>query len=278
MAYKAQRAAGNVKPTLTDEDVLDFCKTGFLMLEGVIPASTNRWVFAYLDQEGADPLQLVKNECFIEEVLLHPAVTGVIRSLLGAHFQLPEGMGNHRLEGPVDANYWHIDGGSNFERTCELLQVFYIPQTNTPEMGPTLFLPGSHLVPVAREDLERFGDLAGQTMTDAPAGSVFFTAYSLWHRQSRKIDQSTRNRLKFAYWRTEQPERDWIADPQFDFAGADYTFTNDYFYGAARKWQSAPRVAEMFYWMCGKADEFHLVGGAGWPYSSSDPGLRAGAR
>ena len=278
MAFRAQRAADSVRPTLTDEEILDFCKTGILRLEGVIPESTNCWVLEYLDQEGADPLQLVRDDRFIDDVLLHPAVAGVVRSLLGVHFQLPEGMGNHRLAGPVKASNWHFDGGSNFERACKLLQVFYIPQTNTPEMGPTLFLPGSHLVPIAREDLERFGNLAGQTMTAAPAGSVFVTAYSIWHRQPPKIDQSTRNLLKWAYWRTEQPERDWIADPNFDFAGADYTFTNDYFCGAARKWQSAPRVAEMFYWLCGKADEFHVVGGVGWPYSSADPGLWARSR
>ncbi len=278
MAPAARRAANDIRPSLTDEEVLEFCRTGIFTLEGVIPECTNRWVFEYLDQEGADPHQLVRDECFIEEVLLHPAVAGVIRSLLGVQFQLPEWIANHRLAGPVEASYWHIDAGSNFERACKLLQVFYIPQTNTPEMGPTLFLPGSHLVPIAREDIERFGNLAGQTMTAAPVGSVFVTAYSIWHRQPPKIDQSARNLLKWVYWRTEQPERDWIADPNFDFAGADYTFTNDYFCGAARKWQSAPRVAEMFYWLCGKADEFHVVGGVGWPYSSADPGIWARSR
>ena len=145
MTMEALRAADNVKPTLTDEEVLEFCKTGILTLEGVIPDSTNRWVFEYLDEEGADPHQLVRDERFIDEVLLHPAVAGVIRSLLGAHFQLPEWMANHRLAGPVEANYWHIDAGSDFERACNLLQVFYIPQPNSMEMGPTLFLPGSHL-------------------------------------------------------------------------------------------------------------------------------------
>ena len=55
MTMEALRAADNVKPTLTDEEVLEFCKTGILTLEGVIPDSTNRWVFEYLDEEGADP-------------------------------------------------------------------------------------------------------------------------------------------------------------------------------------------------------------------------------
>lgn len=139
-------------------------------------------------------------------------------------------------------------------------------------MGPTLFLPGSHIVPIAREELDHFGHLAGQTATVAPAGSVFFTAYSIWHRQSEKIDQSTRNLLKWEFWRTVPPKRDWIVDTNFDFANADYSYTNSYLCGPTRKWQSVLRVAEMFYWLCGKKDEFHIVGGSGWPFSASDPG------
>ena len=272
MTPEIQRAATDVKPTMTDQAVLDFCKTGFHMVEGAIPDATNRWVSEYLDQEGATLNELVKDKRYIEEVLLHPEVAGAARSLLGENFQLPDWMANHRLVGPTSAGQWHVDGGSGFERLCNLLQVFYIPQSNTKEMGPTLFLPGSHIVPVAREELDHFGHLAGQTAIVAPAGSVFFTAYSIWHRQSEKTDQSTRNLLKWEFWRTVPPKRDWVVDPDFDFAAADYSYTNPYFSGATRKWQSVLRVAEMFYWLCGKKDEFHVVGGSGWPFSASDPG------
>ena len=55
MTPEIQRAASNVKPTMTDQAVLDFCKTGLLTLEGMIPDATNRWVTEYLDQEGATP-------------------------------------------------------------------------------------------------------------------------------------------------------------------------------------------------------------------------------
>ena len=275
MVLDTQRASSGAKPTMTDPHVLDFCKKGFLLLEGVIPDSTNQWVFEYLDRKDTDKNQLVQDKRFIEEVLLHPEVAGVARSLLGAHFQLPDWMANHRLVGPTPSKQWHIDGGSKFDRSCNLLQVFYIPQENTLEMGPTLFLPGSHLVPVAREELDHFGHLASQTATIAPAGSVFVTAYSIWHRQTEKTDGSTRNLLKWEFWRTVPPKRDWIVDANFDFAHADYSYTNDYFCGPTRKWQSVLRVAEMFYWLCGKSDDFHVVGGSGWPFSASDPGLWA---
>jgi hypothetical protein len=272
MTPEIQRAASDIKPTMTDQAVLDFCKTGIHIVEEVIPEATNRWVTDYLNQEGATPNELVRDKRYIEEVLLHPEVAGAARSLLGENFQLPDWMANHRLVGPMPAKQWHVDGGSGFERLCNLLQVFYIPQSNTKEMGPTLFLPGSHIVPIAREELDHFGHLAGQAATVAPGGSVFFTAYSIWHRQSEKIDQSTRNLLKWEFWRTAPPKRDWIVDPDFDFAGADYSYTNPYFSGATRKWQSVLRVAEMFYWLCGKKDEYNVVGGSGWPFSASDPG------
>ena len=259
-----------VKPTLADHDVLQFCKTGFLVLEGVIPDSTNEWVYAYMDRENAaagSPMSGIANEeRFVEEVLLHPEVAGAARSLLGDNFALPDQMATHRLVEPKKMGQWHMDGGSQFERACNLLQVFYVPQTNTKEMGPTYFLPGSHLVPITVEELRHFGHLAGQVQTIAPAGSVFFTHYSIWHRQGGKTDASVRNMLKWMFWRTAPPRRDWIIDPEFDFGLADYSYANEYFDGSWRNEQSVPRVAEMFSWLCGKSDHFRWLGGAGWPY------------
>ena len=275
-----QLAEAGIAPTLTDSEVLEFCKTGMLKLEAVIPESTNEWVARFVDKEvDRDPLVAVQNnllaeERFVREVLLHPEVAGVTRSLLGERFQLPDWLANHRLEGPKAERPWHVDAGSKFERTLKMLQIFYYPKDATTEMGPTLFLPGSHLVPIAREELEHFGHLAGQLMTESPAGSVFFTAYSIWHRQPRKRADGVRNLLKWDCWRTVPPQRDWILDEGFDLARADYQFESEYFADATRIWQSVPRVAELFLWLCGREEDFHHQGGASWPYSVSDPGFR----
>ena len=37
-------------PTLTDTQVLEFCKQGTIVLEGVVPDETNHRAFAYLDE------------------------------------------------------------------------------------------------------------------------------------------------------------------------------------------------------------------------------------
>ena len=191
MTTEIQRAASGVKPTMTDQMVLDFCKTGIFTLEGIIPDVTNRWVTEYLDQEGATPNALVRNPRYIEEVLLHPEVAGAARSLLGENFQLPDWMANHRLAGPMPAKQWHVDGGSGFERLCNLLQVFYIPQTNTKEMGPTLFLPGSHIVPRCKGGTGSLRSLGGSNSNGCTGGvSVFYRLFDLAStiRKDRSID------------------------------------------------------------------------------------------
>lgn len=272
----ARRADDATQPTLTDSQVLEFCRTGIHTLESVIEDSTNGWVFDYIEKRGyprdalsANVNALLGERRFIEEVLLHPQVSGAVRSLLGSQYQLPDWIADHRLEGPMESRPWHVDSGSLFERRLQLLQIFYYPQEVTPEQGPTLFLPGSHLVPVAREELEHFGNLAGQVMTSAAAGSVFLTAYSIWHRQPTKSSAGVRNLLKWEAWRTTSPQRDWIVEADFDFARADYSYMNEYFCGGVRSGQSVLRTAELFMWLCGKQDQYHHTGGSSWPYSAS---------
>ena len=65
--------------------------------------------------------------------------------------------------------------------------------------------------------------------------------------------------LKYNYWRTVPPERDWIIEPDFDFHRA--------YYGGHRV---ARYVAHMLYWLCGKGDEFRVVGGQGWPWRTEN--------
>ena len=201
------RTVTAVKPTLNDHDVLEFCKNGFLALKGVIPQSTNDWVFEQLDRDDGHETDLADSERFVNEVFLNPAVTGVIRSVLGDNFLFPEQVHNHRLAGPKKPLPWHIDAGARFDRTCDLVYAFYVPQTNTKEGGATYFLPGSHLVPITREELQHFGHLAGQVQTVAPAGSVFIVHSSIWHRQALKTDPGTRNLVRWSYWRSEPPRQ-----------------------------------------------------------------------
>jgi hypothetical protein len=69
--------------------------------------------------------------------------------------------------------------------------------------------------------------------------------------------------LKYCYWRTMPPQRDWIHDPSFDFAdGAHYVLNGGTFREQFRDCRDA---AELFFWLCGWKERFHLMGGQGWP-------------
>ncbi len=117
------------EPALTDHQVLEFCKSGFLMLEAVVPEEINRKTVEYLDGDpSAEPTSILKEEWFDRHVILNPPVAGAVRSLLGQDFALPILMSNHRVQGPLPAQTWHRDGGSQYGPELHYLQVFYYPE------------------------------------------------------------------------------------------------------------------------------------------------------
>jgi len=248
------------EPTLTDVQVLQFCREGYLMLQGVVPGNINRQTFAYLEAHPSKgPSSIILEDWFRDRVLLQPQVTGAVRSILGRNVGLPVLMSNHRVQCPAPFGDWHHDADSLFGPEVNYLQVFYYPQDVPEELGPTEVLPGSHLSEVTKSD-EKQGEIA----TTACAGSVFITIYPLLHRRSESTATGIRNLLKWSYWRTEPPQRDWILDSDFDFHTANYGG-----HGACK------HIAQKFYWLCGKISEFRTWGGQSWP-CSFPPGSQIG--
>ena len=253
----------NCEPTLTDTQVLEFCKNGFLMLEGVVPEEINRRTFDFVEaHEHIMPSEILREDWFVQNVILNSAVTGAVRSLLGRDFSLPNLMANHRVTGALPAQVWHRDGGSIHEPNLRYLQVFYYPQECTVDMGPTELLPGSHFLFSLPPFMGHYDKVRGSYLAAAPSGSVFITVYSIWHRRSKGRVNGTRNLLKYVYWRTTPPQRDWVVEPDFDFATADYGLQGTTF--RPQFWDMY-HASEMFYWLCGRSSEFKLEGGQAWP-------------
>ena len=253
--YKIEQKTYDCVPTLTDDQVLEFCKQGFLLLEGVVPDEINRRTFEYLEKNTYyEPTEILRENWFFENVILNTQAAGAIRSLLGTNFGLPILMSQHRVECPNTAQGWHRDASSKFGPELTTAQVFYYPQNTPVELGPTEILPGSHLS-YARQ-IGHYGSIRGAFKTTAPAGTIFITVYSIWHRRAASTAKGMRHMLKYNYWRTVSPERDWMREPDFDFDSANY---------GPNRLQSA----QMFYWLCGKASQYHWVGGQAWPLRHS---------
>src|SRR5262249_46170108 len=151
-----------------------------------------------------EPTSLLGRSWFVEGVLKNPAAAGAVRSLLGRDFALPILISNHpgALPSPTSQG-WHRDGGSIYTPRLDYLQVFYYPQKCTPERGPTEVLPGSHFMRSKTPLMAHYGTILGSVVPAAPAGSIFLTVYSLWHRRRRATAEGgIRHLLKYNYWRT----------------------------------------------------------------------------
>ena len=273
-------------PTLTDTQVLEFCKQGFLVLEGVVPDEINRRMCEYVDAHKDHPIISIKSKSnerrrgyevrlpqedwFVENVILNPQAAGAVRSLLGKNFGLPVLPNNHRVECPAPAQVWHRDGGSRYGPELNHLQVFYYPQDTPVELGPTEVVPGSHFFFAVQSWMSHYGHIRGAVKTAAPAGSIFITVYCIWHRRSASTAHGIRNMLKYCYWRTTPPTRDWIIEPDFDLRTAPYSVDGTSHHAPRQQHRDWYDAAEMFFWVCGKASEFPaFLGGGKWPMGYS---------
>ena len=81
------------EPTLTDSQVLAFCKEGFLLLPGVVPERVNQQCMDYLNGYGrsrsliagaevpsGEPSEILLEEWFVDGVITAPVVAGAVRS------------------------------------------------------------------------------------------------------------------------------------------------------------------------------------------------------
>jgi len=263
------RKTHDCQPTLNDSEVLNFCKNGFLSLESVVDPNINQMTLDYLNSgsQRSEPTDILDEDWFLDAVIKNPQAAGAIRSLLGKDFGLPILMSSHRTQTPQSSQDWHIDGNSKFGPQLNYLQVFYLPQECTREMGPTELIPGSHFMFTHRDAINSLGSVRNSYYAVAPAGSIIITHYAIWHRRSSSSVESIRENLKYNYWRSVEPNRDWLIDPDFDVNTADYTSQHPTY---REQFRDAKDVAEMYLWLRGEHDKFRSVGGQGWPL----PGTR----
>ena len=152
------------------------------------------------------------------------------------------------------------------------IEIFYFPQDTPVSAGPTEIAAGTHFGQVTLEPEEErrkrlrpefenvfSEDGLDRVLCDGPAGTIVVHHKSVLHRRAEVTESRRRHMLKWHFWRTSPPTRDWIPQPGFDLQTA--------FYG--------PRevnrfVAHMLFWLWGMADDFRIVGSQGWPDSNEN--------
>jgi len=257
----------NCEPSLTDSQVLDFCKTGYLILEGVVPEEINRRTKEWLDvfheaEKGRQTSQLYEEDWFMETVVRNPEAAGAIRSLLGPDYQEPQWMTFFRGEGTSPPGQWHIDGGYSHGPQLNLLKWFYLPSDTPDDLGPTEFVPGSHHLLNQVRFMAHYDGIRHRWKASGPAGSILITVYPLWHRRALCTRDQVRYMVTSTVHRTSPPRRDWVVEPNFDFGLANYQLESPRF---GEQFRSSTDTARMFCWLCGKHDVFKAGDGPGWP-------------
>ncbi len=256
------------KPTLPDSQVLEFCRSGHLMLEGVVPDEINRKTVAWLDEMQASGLgrseavKLLDEDWFSTFEMHNAQASGALRSLLGANYGEPDWLTFFRGEGKQPSGQWHIDGGSTFSPRTSLVKWFYHPTEVTVDMGPTEFVRGSHHAFNQVRFMAHYGSIRGCWKASAPAGSIYLTAYPLWHRRAASTRDAIRYMLTTSIHRNTSPIRDWVREPDFDARTVNYQLDSPRF---GEQFRSAVDVARMYFWLCGREDDFHKADGPGWP-------------
>lgn len=198
-----------IAPTMTDRGVADFIARGYVVLEGVVSDAMNRRCDGLA---GGAINDFVKSREFLDEIALNPAVAGVARSLLGKNVAIPTSGHHHLFEESHVGQRWHSDGLSDLHYELHGLQCFYYPTDIGREDGPTTVLPGSHFRFVDREAISHYDNIVGQVELVVLAGTVVLTAYGIWHKAGAKLSRKRRGMIKFSYYRTSPPERDWLVE------------------------------------------------------------------
>lgn len=243
-------------PTMTDREVLKWCRDGYIMLPEVVPAEVNERVMDYAKTHPGNPgLDLLDADWYVKSVVLNPLLAGIVRSLLGRNFTSPSFAANHQSAGPQAGMPWHQDGGAVYGPALDCLQVFYLPQAVTPEMGPTLILPGSQFLFQRNQYMTHYGSIRGEVSTAAAGGSIFITHYGIWHRRPPSRSTNTRNLFKFWYIRTVSPAWDWVRESGFDMDDTFRCTETGNLLGRDDR-RARNDAAEAFHWLAGLHEAF----------------------
>ncbi|PCJ60310.1 MAG: phytanoyl-CoA dioxygenase [Planctomycetota bacterium] len=196
---------------LTSKQMAEFVSNGFLKFDGLISrdlceraeiemASGSLSKFnnsnGTIDAQGSPFSEVWTDpDLAIGQIFRLPEVQGIIESLIGPnprydhHFpHLIQGKstrrGNLHQDAELDPRFESFD-----------IQISFFPSDVPPDMGGTLFVPGSHFRRVHESSINRYQNIVGQQQCVCKAGTILFWHHNLWH--SGRSNHTDRDRYMF---------------------------------------------------------------------------------
>jgi hypothetical protein len=201
---------------LTDEEVVSFIIRGYHIVEPEFPPGFHEAVVAELDGLEENPGDAILDRVpKLHEVYDHPTVRGALASLLGDDFCMSGHRHCHVNRPGTRSQSWHQDGTNQRHHQLRTVLAMYYPQDVTPDMGPTVLLPGTHFRNAPTDRMATYANFREQVVLTVKAGTVAITHYDIWHAASANKSARTRYMLKFLFSRAAEPTApSWNHDPE----------------------------------------------------------------
>jgi len=215
-------------PLLTDDEVITFIIRGYHIVTPDFPPGFNEAIYAELAQLTENPGDAILDRVpQLYEVYGHPLVRGALISLLGEDYRMSGHRHCHSTPPGARSQSWHQDGTNQRHHQVRTVLAMYYPQEVTPELGPTVLLPGTHFRNAPTDRMATYANFREQVALTVPAGTVAITHYDIWHAGSANHGGRTRYMLKFLFNRAGEPTApSWNHDPA-RAAALQHRFTFD---------------------------------------------------
>ncbi len=168
---------------LTDGEVAKFITYGYHMVAlDDLPAGFHEGIAQQLDV-----LQSNSGDAITEtvpalwQVLEHPAVVGALTSLLGHNYRINSHCHWHCKEPSSGYMHWHQDSTNNRKIQVDRFLGLYYPRDITPDMGPTIIVPGTQFRNAPTDRMATYTNIRGQLPLTVKTGTVVFIHYKLLH-------------------------------------------------------------------------------------------------
>jgi hypothetical protein len=200
--------------------MIDFVIRGYLVLKPDLPTAYHAAVYDDItavfagrpDNPGNAIYDLVPA---LRAVWSDPQVHGALISLLGADYRMNAHRHCHLSPPGMRSQYWHQDGTNKRHHQIRTVLGFYYPQDVTPELGPTVVMPGTHFRNAPTDQMATYANLRDQVLLTVPAGTVVLAHYDIWHAGTSNSGTRARYMCKFLFDRLSEPVApSWNHDPQ----------------------------------------------------------------
>ena len=210
---------------LSDSEVARFLVTGYHLVEPELPAGLNESIAAQLDALDYESLatpspKLCPSSGKYSITRPSKARSSACSARITRCSRIATGTGKQPNSPHMN---WHQDGLNNRDVLLNRFLGLYYPTDVTPDMGPTIIVPGTQFRNAPTDRMATYTNIRGQVPLVVKAGTVAFTHYDLWHGTAANRSPHKRHMIKFLFRRTQDNTGPtWNHDPEAANKPADW--------------------------------------------------------